>query len=128
MTYFKKSVTALFASALMVGGSALIPATFVGTAQAQASDAKMLVDQAKDTGLIGESISGYLVAVSDNLPQSVLDAMNEINIGRKAVFTRKAREQNVQTEVIAQLTGEKLVTNAAPGQKVLDADGNWTTK
>lgn len=123
----KKALTALFAAGLMFGAPALLmPSTI--TAEAQINDAKKIVDQAKSDQLLGESASGYLVTVTDSIPQDVLDAMNEINIGRKALFTRKAREQNVQTEVIAQLTGEKLIANAAPGQRVRGSDGNWTTK
>lgn len=128
---FKKSLnasmTAVFAAGLMFSAPALLlPSTT--TAHAQINNAKQIVDQAKNNQLIGESASGYLATVTDNTPQAVLDAMNEINIGRKALFTRKAREQNVQTEVIAQLTGEKLVANASPGQRVRGLDGNWSTK
>lgn len=120
-------MTAVFAAGLMFSAPALLlPSTI--TAHAQINNAKQIVDQAKDNQLVGESASGYLATVTDNTPQAVLDAMNEINIGRKALFTRKAREQNVQTEVIAQLTGEKLVANASAGQRVRGLDGNWSTK
>ncbi len=125
---FKKSITALLAAIFMVGGAVAITTSLAGTAHAQASDAKQVVDQAKADGVIGESITGYLSAVSEPLPQDIEDAMNEINIGRKTVFTQKARQQNVQTEVIAQLTGEKLVANAPSGQKVRGADGVWISK
>lgn len=125
---FKKSISVLLAASLMVGTVGYVAPQFTTSAHAQTSSAKKIVDQAKSNGLIGESASGYLAAVSDNLPQDVMDAMNEINIGRKAVFTQKAREQNVQTEVVAQLTGEKLVANAPSGQKVRNADGVWASK
>ena len=54
--------------------------------------------------------------------------MNEINIRRKALYTQKAREENIQIEVIAAIFGEKQLLKAAPGQKIMTNNGTWQTK
>lgn len=122
----KLFVAGLLASALLASG-ALTLHTYGGSiAQAQ-SDAKSIVDAAKNRGEIGEQIDGYLGVVSSASP-AVRAAMDEINIGRKAVYTRLAREQNVRVEVVARLTGEKQIAKATTGQYVLGDDGRWTQK
>ena len=56
------------------------------------------------------------------------NAMNESNIRRKALYTRKALQENLQVEVIAAVFGEKQILKATPGQKVMNASGGWETK
>lgn len=117
--------TAIFASVTALG---VVGVTYSApSAIAQSSSAKSIVDDAKNKGLIGETPAGYLALVESDAPQSVVDAMNEINIGRKSVYTRRAREQKVSVDVLAALTGEKLVKAARPGQKVMSTSRRWVT-
>lgn len=129
-TRMKKTIfTALSAVALIAGGS-LAVATFGGTdATAQAQSAKSIVEGAIRKGAIGETASGYLAETgSGSVSAAERAAMNEVNIGRKSVYTRLAREQNVQVDVVAAITGEKQIAKAAPGSKVMDSSGRWRTK
>lgn len=96
-------------------------------ATAQTASAKSIVDQAKREGIVGETAAGYLALVSGAADQRVVDAMNEVNIGRKTVYTRLAREQNVQVDVVAAVTGEKQLARAPKGAKVLTKQGRWVT-
>lgn len=115
-------------AALSVLSVGAVAGNLSGTSVAQAqSNAKNVVDAAKTRGEIGERIDGYLGVVGDPSP-AVRAAMDEINIGRKAVYTRLAREQNVRIEVVARLTGEKQVEKAAKGEYVMGDDGRWTQK
>ena len=120
-----KFISAVLAFAL-IGGAAVIPGSFVPSAYAQSS-AKTTIDQAKNDGLVGERIDGYLGLVSASAPADVQAAMNEINIRRKSLYTKLARAQNVSIEVVAALSGEKLTSKAKPGQKIMLADGVWQT-
>ena len=124
-----KSVFASIAAVLALSGAWMVGAALSTPtpAVAQAASAKSIVDDAKRKGLIGETAAGYLAAVSANTPANVINAMNEINIGRKSVYTRLARAQNVQVEVVAALTGEKQIGKAAPGEKIMDKNGAWVT-
>ena len=116
--------------AAMVGAAGVaFVTTQAPTAMAQSADAKRLVDEAKSAGTIGETVGGYLAVVAGESPSAaVRAAMNEINIGRKAVYTDLARQQNVAVDVVAKLTGEKQVAKAPPGQKVLLETGSWSNK
>jgi uncharacterized protein YdbL (DUF1318 family) len=68
-----------------------------------------------------------LALVNGTASSDITNAMNEINAGRKSVYTRLARDQNVQIEIVAALTGEKQLAKAAAGSKVMNKQGMWVT-
>jgi len=126
----KKTIfTAISAITLLAGGT-LAVATFGGTdATAQAQSAKSIVDSAKSKGVIGETIAGYLAETGQgSLSPAERAAMNEINIGRKSIYTKKARAENLQVEVVAAIFGEKQIAKSASGEKVMDSSGVWRKK
>jgi len=124
-----KHTSLIALSSLMSFGGAAVVLTALTPPVAEAQSSKAIVDGALSKGLIGETVSGYLAPVDGAvLSQGVRNAMNEINIGRKSVYTRLAREQNLSVEVVAALTGEKQIAKAPAGQKVLDRSGAWRTK
>lgn len=118
-----KTLFAGFAAMAVIGGAAFVTTIVVPDAIAQSSSAKSVVDQAIRDGKLGETVSGYLAEVPGaSVGADVKAAMNEINIGRKSVYTRLAREQNVSVEVVAALTGEKQIAKQTTG-KVLTETG-----
>ena len=119
-------VASLTAAALLGAGAVALHQSGDSVAEARQS-AKAIVDAAKARGEVGEVITGYLDVVGD-APADVRRAVEEINIGRKALYQRLAREQGVELTVVAQLTGEKQIGNAAPGTYVKDASGQWRRK
>ena len=124
----KNFCAAMGVMAVLAGAGIVVTMVNPPVAQAQSSS-KALVNQAKSQGLIGETVSGYLAPVDGaTVSQGVRNAMNEINIGRKSVYTRLAREQNLSVEVVAALTGEKQIAKAPAGRKVLDRSGKWRKK
>jgi len=117
MRYMKTFVAGFAAFALMGGAAILTTAGTATNAYAQVSSAKATVDAAISAGKIGETISGYLAAVPGaSLSSAESNAMNEINAGRKSVYTRLAREQNVSVDVVAALTGEKQIAKQRSGR------------
>ena len=125
----KNFLSAFGAFALLAGTGVAVTLINPPVAQAQIQNAKSVVDNAKSKGIIGETVSGYLAPVNGAVvSQGVRNAMNEINIGRKSVYTRLAREQNLSIDVVATLTGEKQIAKAAAGEKVLDGSQKWRTK
>jgi uncharacterized protein YdbL (DUF1318 family) len=123
----KIAMIGLSAAILGAGALSLTPHS-ANTAYAQAQSAKTIVDAAKSAGKVGETAAGYLEAVNgQSLDAATAAAMREVNIGRKAVYTRLARDQGVKTEVVAALTGEKQIEKAARGEFVLKASG-WQKK
>ena len=129
MTLRNKIFTALAAVSLLAGGT-FAAATFgASDATAQAQSAKAVVDVAIKKGTIGETVAGYLAETgSGSLSAAERAAMNEVNIGRKSIYTKKARAENLQVEVVAAVFGEKQIAKAAPGSKIMDASGSWRTK
>ncbi len=119
--------SAVAAIAIGAAGFVTIDKLMVPEAHAQTSNAKRIIDMAKAKGLVGETLAGYLALVDGSASPEIVNAMNEINIRRKSLYTRKAREQNVQIEVVAALTGEKVVGDARPGEKVMKKAGVWET-
>ena len=96
-------------------------------APAYAANAKTVVDQAIAAGKIGETIGGYLAEVK-GISDAERRAMNEINIGRKSVYTRLAGQKGVSVDVIARLSGEKQLEKAARGTMIMDESGRWKAK
>ena len=128
MTLKTKILTGLSAVALLAGG--VVTVTTLGASEpayAQTQSAKSVVDAAKARGTIGETPTGYLAVVGGETAAEH-NAMNEINIGRKNEYTRLARATNTQVDVVAAVTGEKLIQKAPRGHKVMGANGAWQTK
>lgn len=129
MATLKTLLGGFAAVALLAGGSMAMNASGDNIAHAQLSSAKATVDAAIARGEIGEQIDGYLGVVDGASPSTaVRDAMNEINIARKSVYTNAASSSPQPASVFAQLTGEKQIKKAAPGTYVKDSTGVWKKK
>lgn len=129
MATLKTLLGGMAALSLLAGGTLMMSASGDNAAYAQTASAKSTVDLAKSRGEIGEQIEGYLGVVDGATPSStVKNAMNEINIARKAVYTQAASKSGQPAAVFAQLTGEKQIKKAASGQYVKDATGVWKRK
>lgn len=129
MATLKMIFGGIAALALVSGGTLLATSTGDNVAHAQTSSAKATVDSAKARGEIGEQIDGYLGVVDGASPSSaVRNAMAEINIARKAVYTEAAASSSQPPSVFAQLTGEKQIKKAPSGHYVKDATGVWKQK
>jgi len=128
MKFVTKLMSAAFAASIMVGTLATVP-VLTPSVFAQTSNAKAIVDQAKTDKLVGEKLNGYLdfvsIDASVDISSEVRAAVNEINIKRKSIYTRLAREQKVSISDVAGLTGEKLIAKAKPGEMVQLGDGQW---
>ena len=86
MTLKTKFLTSLTALAVISGGTiALTTLGMSSTAAAQSQSAKSVVDAAKARGTIGETPAGYLAVVGGETAAE-RNAMNEINIRRKALY------------------------------------------
>lgn len=129
MAKLKFILGAVAAIGLMSGSAAL--STHLGTNVAYAqSSSKAVVDAAKARGDVGEQINGYLGVVEGKSPSAdVRAAVNDINIARKAIYTKIAeKDVTASVEDVANLTGEKLVNNLSGGQWYRDNFGSWKQK
>ncbi|MEP2102180.1 MAG: YdbL family protein [Parasphingorhabdus sp.] len=82
---------------------------------------------ARASGAIGEKPDGYLGYVS--APSASVKALVEdLNIKRKAAYTRKAQETNSTVEQFAFTSGCNLIKRTVSGEKYQAPDGSWQTR
>lgn len=91
-----------------------------------ASD-KATVTAAKAAGTVGEQADGYLGIVS-GADAAVAAAVNEINAGRRQVYTQTASKSGVTPDAAGQATGAQLIANTPAGQYIKPLGGAWTKK
>lgn len=83
---------------------------------------------ARESGLVGEKSDGYLGFVVP--PSSSVRALAEdINIKRKAVYSKEALENGATVEEMALRTGCRLITErTVAGEKYQTPSGQWKTR
>ena len=91
-----------------------------------ASD-KAAVDAAKAAGTVGEQADGYLGIVS-SADGAVTAAVNEINAGRRQVYSQTAAKSGVTPDAAGQATGAQLIAKVPGGQYFKPLGGAWTKK
>ncbi len=86
--------------------------------------AAMDLDTARETGLVGERLDGYVGVV--NASGSVDALVAEINQQRKQHYQQIANKQNTPLANIEKIAGEKLVGKAKQqGFFYQSANGDW---
>ncbi|MGJ8558667.1 MAG: DUF1318 domain-containing protein [Litorimonas sp.] len=126
----KKLFTAgLMAAALLAGGAMSLHLSGYNIAEAQQAQqsSKAIVDAAKDRGEIGEKYNGQLEAVTALSP-NVEAAMDDINIRRKTLFVKLAKEKNESLLDVGKVAAVTQFSNAKPGHFLLGEDGVWKQK
>lgn len=88
---------------------------------------KATVTAAKAAGTVGEQADGYLGIVS-GADATVTAAVNEINNGRRQVYTQTATKTGVTPDAAGQATGAQLIANTPAGQYIKPLGGGWTKK
>ncbi|BET96801.1 YdbL family protein [Xenorhabdus taiwanensis] len=86
----------------------------------------MTLNEAKQQGLVGETFSGYLAPIKNT--QDAQSVVKRINSERQKKYAEIAAQNNMTTDQVAKITGEKLVNRAASGEYVLGINGNWVQK
>jgi len=79
---------------------------------------------ARAAGKVGERVDGYLGIVGEATPalQRIVD---DINIKRRAVYTRKAQENNATLEQYAVTAGCQAILRTEPGEMYQTPSGAW---
>lgn len=86
----------------------------------------LTLDEARQSGRVGETLSGYLAARADDRDTQALVA--RINAGRQQQYQRVAEQNNLTTAEVASIAGQKLVSRAAAGEYVRGINGQWLKK
>lgn len=83
----------------------------------------LTLEQAKQQGRVGETLSGYLAPVKKDT--ETLALVEQINIARTQKYEEVAQKNHISTEDVAKLAGQKLVNRAAAGEYVRGINGQW---
>lgn len=87
----------------------------------------LTVDEAKEKGMVGETLSGYLAVVKANNAEAVKLA-EQINREREKKYSEIASKNNLKTNDVARIAGQKLVERASEGEYVRGINGQWLKK
>jgi uncharacterized protein YdbL (DUF1318 family) len=82
---------------------------------------------ARSNGQVGEKTDGYLGVVGTQ-PKSVKDLTDDINIKRRANYTKNAQAHGVTVEDWAFTQGCLLIKSTVPGEKYQTPEGSWATR
>ena len=110
-----------FKSVIFAGAALLL----ASPAFADLASDKAAVDAAKAAGTVGEQADGYLGIVS-SADGAVTAAVNEINAGRRQVYTQTATKSGVSPDAAGQATGAQLIAKTPAGQFIKPIGGAWT--
>ncbi|WP_181955484.1 YdbL family protein [Rahnella variigena] len=86
----------------------------------------LTLNEAKQLGRVGETLSGYLAPLKQDAESVAL--ASKINEARKQQYQQVAQENNVSTDDVAKLAGQKLVARAGKGEYVRGINGQWLQK
>ncbi|EFO0999612.1 YdbL family protein [Escherichia albertii] len=86
----------------------------------------LTLNEARSQGRVGETLNGYLVALKTDAETQTL--VKDINEARNRSYQQLAKQNNLSTEDIAKLAGQKLVERAKPGEFVQGINGKWLRK
>ncbi|HDN2510869.1 MULTISPECIES: YdbL family protein [Providencia] len=87
----------------------------------------LTVDEAKEKGVLGETLSGYLAVVKTENVEAVKLA-EQINREREKKYSEIASKNNLKTNEVARIAGQKLVERANAGEYVRGINGQWLKK
>lgn len=117
MTMIRKSIMA----------AALGAATLAGMASPAMAQRDPAYAAARANGTVGEQLDGYLGIVGTPTP-ALQKIVNDINIQRRAVYTRKAQANSATLEQYATTAGCQAIARTSPGEKYQGPDGSWKTR
>ena len=86
----------------------------------------LTLDQARQQGRVGETLSGYIAARQQD--DETLALLKRINDGRSQQYQRVAQQNHLTTAEVARIAGEKLVNRAGSGEYVRGINGQWVQK
>ncbi|MAN74956.1 MAG: hypothetical protein CME85_02725 [Henriciella sp.] len=111
---------------IAISALALASGSVMLAAPAAAADPQ--IEAAKDQGVVGERIDGYLGIVKGGADPSLVRLVQDINNRRRAAYGETAEKTGTTPQQVARVTGERLIAQAAPGEYIMDDSGTWSQK
>lgn len=86
------------------------------------------IQEAKERGLVGEAVSGYVAAVKTPASAEVRALIAGVNARRRAEFERTAAKTRATVEQVSYRFYELAVQRTARGHYYQDREGRWVKK
>lgn len=86
------------------------------------------LDEAKDSGLVGEQRNGYLGIVVSSPSAQVKSLVEDINSKRRDVYQQIAQRNGTSVEAVTALAGKKAIEKTSAGNYVQGANDGWQKK
>ncbi len=86
----------------------------------------LTLNEARSTGRVGETLSGYIAPRSHD--RETLALVEQINKARTDSYQQLADSNNIPVDEVAKMAGTKLVARANPGEYVQGINGKWMQK
>lgn len=83
----------------------------------------MDLQEARNTGLVGEARAGYVQAIGDN--PEIAEFVADINAKRKAEYVRISQENGQPSNIVAKMAAEQILNRLRAGNYYEGADGSW---
>jgi uncharacterized protein YdbL (DUF1318 family) len=122
----EQRTTAKILTFLIIGFFVLGTTAFADDIKARMKNRLPVIKQLKDEGLVGEDNKGYLQFVGGKKAKA--DIVAAENKDRETVYTAIAKQQGTTAELVGKRRALQIANNAAPGEWIQDAGGNWTQK
>lgn len=84
------------------------------------------LSSARASGAVGESLSGYVVAIAPS--KEVNELVSDVNAKRKDEYSRISKQNGQPVDVVAKLAAEQVIGNLPKGAKYQGSDGSWKTR
>lgn len=89
----------------------------------------MTLTKAKDLHYVGETFSGFIAPLTDKIPakdipqiQALVEQINQL---RREKYTEIAKNNSLDSDMIARIAGEKLVMKETKNRYVKGLNGQW---
>lgn len=113
---------------LVLGAALAMFGVAAGSAMAQTSAQKSMIDAAKSQGVVGEQADGYL-GVRTTADADVRAAVEATNAGRRQVYARSATEAGTTAAIAGSRMFEtQLLGRVSTGQWYKNAAGQWVQR
>lgn len=86
----------------------------------------MALNEAKQQGRVGETLSGYVAPLKQDA--QTLALVERINTGRTEQYQQVAASNSIALDEVARMAGQKLVARAPAGEYVRGINGQWLKK
>lgn len=122
----EQRTTAKILTFLIIGFFVLGTTAFADDIKTRMKNRLPVIKQLKDEGLVGEDNKGYLQFVGGKKAKA--DVVAAENKDRETVYTAIAKQQGTTAELVGKRRALQIANNAAPGEWIQDAGGNWIQK